>query len=66
MVLPFLAGKSLNTKDTTDTKGEKGLILRAFSFVTFVYFVFEKVFPLKTVEPDFGFEIEDVVERLTL
>jgi hypothetical protein len=65
VALPYLAGKSSNTKGTKYTKGKRGAILRAFSFVTFavshqlaaasgtngVNFVFKKVFPLETVEP---------------
>lgn len=67
MALPFLpkrhrddvAGKSLNTKDTTPaladgareyTKGGRRLSFMCFSFVTFVSFVFKNGFPLKTVE----------------
>jgi hypothetical protein len=40
-VLPFLAGKSLNTKDTKYTK-EKTRDFLGFSFVTVVSFVFKK------------------------
>ena len=46
LVLLYLARKSSNTKDTTYTKGKWNTIYGSFSFVTFVYFVFEKVFPL--------------------
>jgi hypothetical protein len=49
--LPYWAGKNSTTKGTKYTKGEQGLIYRLFPFVTIVYFVFRKVFPLKTVEP---------------
>jgi hypothetical protein len=35
--------------------GNKARFYGLFSFVTFVYFVFRKVFPLKTVEPIFRF-----------
>lgn len=34
-----------------DTKGEKGLILQDFSFVTFVSFVVENGFPVKNGRP---------------
>jgi hypothetical protein len=39
----------LNTKDTKDSKEEQDAVSQAFPLVTFVYFVFRNVFPLKTV-----------------
>jgi hypothetical protein len=37
---------SLTTKDTKYTRGESGWFYERFSFVTFVYFVVEKSFPV--------------------
>jgi L-alanine-DL-glutamate epimerase-like enolase superfamily enzyme len=45
--LPYLTGKSLTTKDTKYTKGEKSLDFVGFPFVTVVSFVFEKWHPVK-------------------
>jgi hypothetical protein len=47
MGLPYLTGKSLTTKDTKYTKGEKSLDFVGFPFVTVVSFVFEKWHPVK-------------------
>jgi hypothetical protein len=53
--LPHLTGKSLTTKDTKYTKGEKSLDFVGFSFVTVVSFVFEKWHPVKNGRADFFF-----------
>jgi len=53
--LPFLAGRSPNTKDTKPAlslpkrtqRGKKSLDFKEFSFVTFVSFVVEKKIPVK-------------------
>jgi hypothetical protein len=47
MALPYLTGKSLNTKVTKYTKGKKAFAFMVFSFVTVVSFVFEKSFYVK-------------------
>ena len=42
-------GKSLTTKGTKYTKGEKSLAFVGFSFVTVVSFVFEKSYHVKNI-----------------
>ncbi len=44
---PVIDGKEPKHEGHQVHKGEKAVILQAFSFVTFVYFVVEKSFPVK-------------------
>jgi hypothetical protein len=48
---------SLTTKDTKYTKEVKKADSRAFSFVTFVYLVFGKGFPVKNGRTGFRFSL---------
>jgi hypothetical protein len=47
MALPYWAGKSSNTKDTTYTKGKQGAILRAFFLRDLCVLCGKKDFPVK-------------------